>query len=559
MNSNNSDRSHPYFTSSNFRTVISTDSTANQTMNNSVNSSSFSLNPQASPFQVSHSSYQQPDYPATANFFNLTSISKSKTEITNNAWRPPVQRMNSETRSTSSEQSASSKKHKRELTKLEVLEREEKYTADSIRYYEKKMRSLKDESRRLNEEIKSAERNLEMGNDKLRTLRIDIEREKKRQLEAAAKQRNQERNKMVNGTALTATSNSTSVSTPSTIHHQADQHSPSTQINNLSLNSNSSNKMKAQSTISNVINNLLVKKNDVEFENYDFIFTVVENVYEPKLIDVNAVGRKIELIVPIKKILSKDDMENGLRYVIRGCVYDSKSVKQSDNLSFVKTYDFIASDRKKFSWENSESSSCKQIFPFDISNYSKQVNINEKKLTIAVHLNQESIKDKRIAFGVYLVKRLNFKQTLELVQKNDIVRKKDSRITKNQVTDNFDQSTGIVCDSYKISLTDPLSKAKISWPCVGKKCEHIATFDGLTFLESNSRKFPWFCPICGKTIGYNQLLYDELTKEILKKVSVDCNAIAFDKASNWMPLSEETKKNEIAETDNDDEDCITLE
>jgi len=50
-----------------------------------------------------------------------------------------------------------------------------------------------------------------------------------------------------------------------------------------------------------------------------------------------------------------------------------------------------------------------------------------------------------------------------------------------------------------------------------------------------------------------------LTKEILKKVSVDCNAIAFDKASNWMPLSEETKKNEIAETDNDDEDCITLE
>ena len=144
-------------------------------------------------------------------------------------------------------------------------------------------------------------------------------------------------------------------------------------------------------------------------------------------------GAKFDLIVSIKKLISKEESDKqGLRYIIRGCIYDSKSIFQADNLSFVKSYDFHMSERKKHSWDNSESSASKQTFPFDMTNYSRLVDIKDKKMTVVIHLNQKMIKDKRIAFGVYLVKRLDYGQTLDLIKKNDIIRKKRSDITKNQ-------------------------------------------------------------------------------------------------------------------------------
>ena len=52
-----------------------------------------------------------------------------------------------------------------------------------------------------------------------------------------------------------------------------------------------------------------------------------------------------------------------------------------------------------------------------------------------------------------------------------------------------------------------------------------------------------------------------LITEILKKISMDCVAIAFDKLSNWMPLSELSERKETVQPtmEEDDEDCIALE
>lgn len=52
-----------------------------------------------------------------------------------------------------------------------------------------------------------------------------------------------------------------------------------------------------------------------------------------------------------------------------------------------------------------------------------------------------------------------------------------------------------------------------------------------------------------------------LITEILKKISMDCVAIAFDKLSNWMPLSELSERKETVQPtmEEDDDDCIALE
>ena len=63
----------------------------------------------------------------------------------------------------------------------------------------------------------------------------------------------------------------------------------------------------------------------------------------------------------------------------------------------------------------------------------------------------------------------------------------------------------------------------------------------------------------------NHILFpsSRLITEILKKISMDCVAIAFDKLSNWMPLSDLSERKETVKPtmsdDDDDDDCIALE
>lgn len=121
------------------------------------------------------------------------------------------------------------------------------------------------------------------------------------------------------------------------------------------------------------------------------------------------------------------EKKSGIRYIIRGCIYDSKSLFQTDNLSYVKSYDFIT-PTKKHVYENSDSSLKKLMFPFDITDYCRF----DKSLKIVINLDKKSIENKKIAFGVYHVKKLDYNQTFDLIQKKDIIKKKKIEVTKSQ-------------------------------------------------------------------------------------------------------------------------------
>lgn len=281
VNSNLNQTQSPYFANRNFWPSATTNQSATTMNNQQHNVNQYTLNPQASPFQASHLSTA---YPPTANYFNLTSISKNKTDAHNNIAKP-MQRLNSETRSTSSEQSVSNgsnKKHKKEYSKLNELERSYFDTEDDIKHYERKRKRLVEDLKRIDSELRSCEVSLTTHKNKLRSIQVDIDREKKRLCEAS--KQSVERNSKTNG------GSPVNITTPST-NHQPNQHSPSNcSINNLSLNSNSTNakQTNAQSTINNVINNLLEKKREVDFNKYEFIFNIQEEINEPKLMDANA-------------------------------------------------------------------------------------------------------------------------------------------------------------------------------------------------------------------------------------------------------------------------------
>ena len=266
-----------------------------------MNNSPFNLNPQASPFQAS--------YPPTANYFNLTSIAKNKTDSHNNISRP-LQKLNSEGHSRpshplsasesslSNSSSHSSKKHKRDF-KLEDLNRFLNETKDDISHYERKRKRLSEDKARIEEELKSCETHLANYRAKYKNIMQDIS---KKQREHGESKRNSEDRSSSGSSHPRSNHNTPPSNSLSNGPTNSNNHSPvgasANSINNLTISSNSSSlnggklpapvnaQTNAQSTINNVINSLLVKKRDVEFEPYDFIFNVVEEIHEPKLLNV---------------------------------------------------------------------------------------------------------------------------------------------------------------------------------------------------------------------------------------------------------------------------------
>ena len=265
-------------------------------MNNSNNTPMFksTLNPSASPFQTS--------YPPTANFFNLTSISKTKNE-THNSISKSLQKLSSDARSSphllSSNESlntiANKKKHKREY-KLEELFKFQKETKDDIAHYERKRKRLADDIdaekkklRFMDQELRSCDKALNDHRVKLKCIEIDIEK------------KNQDDKQKNNNDALANNLESSLNGVANNLinNHLPNnsQHSPigasANSIHNLSISSKEPNKqVNAQSTINSVISNLLEKKREIEFPKFDYIFTINEEIYEPNPINVSSINGK---------------------------------------------------------------------------------------------------------------------------------------------------------------------------------------------------------------------------------------------------------------------------
>jgi hypothetical protein len=69
--------------------------------------------------------------------------------------------------------------------------------------------------------------------------------------------------------------------------------------------------------------------------------------------------------------------------------------------------------------------------------------------------------------------------------------------------------------AFIVSLSDPLTLARIATPARSRLCSHLQCFDLTTYIEFSLREQYWHCPVCAKAAPFNQLIVDSVFKKML--------------------------------------------
>jgi hypothetical protein len=169
---------------------------------------------------------------------------------------------------------------------------------------------------------------------------------------------------------------------------------------------------------------------------------------------------------------------------------------------------------------------------------------------------------KKHGVGIYLGKPLTSELAIKNLKSNPAYTRK-SNVTLEMVRKKYEMTAEICLEPILLSLCCPITKQRLKVPCVGSACDHINCFDGRSFLEMNRSKRSWSCPICSKKIGFNELLSDELTHNIVTKTHEDCLRVEFDRKGGWIPLEETpaapAKSSKTSTSHAQDSDIIVLD
>ncbi|GAA6021539.1 hypothetical protein JCM11491_006479 [Sporobolomyces phaffii] len=84
-----------------------------------------------------------------------------------------------------------------------------------------------------------------------------------------------------------------------------------------------------------------------------------------------------------------------------------------------------------------------------------------------------------------------------------------------------------------LSLRDPLSFARIGTPVRSRMCNHISCFDAETWFEMNEQTPTWNCPICSKTLKFEDMVVDGYFEEILKICPSSVDSVTVNPDGTW--------------------------
>jgi len=116
--------------------------------------------------------------------------------------------------------------------------------------------------------------------------------------------------------------------------------------------------------------------------------------------------------------------------------------------------------------------------------------------------------------AVYIVRRLSSTDLLQRLRGKGV---RPAEYTRGLIKDKLceDADSEIATTSLKVSLVCPLGKMKMQLPCRATSCSHLQCFDASLFLQMNERKPTWLCPVCDKSILYDNLAIDGYFSDIL--------------------------------------------
>ncbi|KZS18611.1 E3 SUMO-protein ligase PIAS3 [Daphnia magna] len=173
--------------------------------------------------------------------------------------------------------------------------------------------------------------------------------------------------------------------------------------------------------------------------------------------------------------------------------------------------------------------------------------------TVANQINvtwSSDIGGRGYVMAVYVVRRL---ASTDLLQRLRTKGMRAAEYTRGLIRDKLeDADAEIATTSLKVSLVCPLGKMRMQLPCRATTCSHLQCFDASLFLQMNERKPTWVCPVCDKSILYDQLAIDGYFSDILNSqlLPSDIMEVQLNVDGNWTVLSakKETKKNTCGES-----------
>jgi len=162
--------------------------------------------------------------------------------------------------------------------------------------------------------------------------------------------------------------------------------------------------------------------------------------------------------------------------------------------------------------------------------------------------------------GIWMVEKLSHIQLIDRLQKKGTRAPEYTRgLIKQQLNDD---DADIATDHLKVTVSCPLGKMRMSYPCRPSTCAHLQCFDAALFLQMNERKPTWQCPVCDRPAIFDTLLVDGYFLEVIKSKELpeDENDIILKQDGGWEPCVQEddAEKKKAEEKKAENEECIDL-
>jgi len=95
----------------------------------------------------------------------------------------------------------------------------------------------------------------------------------------------------------------------------------------------------------------------------------------------------------------------------------------------------------------------------------------------------------------------------------------------------------VVMGEQRVSLRCPLSIMRIKTPVRGVSCDHPQAIDMHSFLNFCNASGNWQCPVCMKSLKYEELLIDTQIQEILAEVPAEIDQVRLKPDGTFVPIT----------------------
>lgn len=173
----------------------------------------------------------------------------------------------------------------------------------------------------------------------------------------------------------------------------------------------------------------------------------------------------------------------------------------------------------------------------------KPTDISDKIRVHANYSNQLSITyaltQKRYSFAIYVAKYVPADTLTERIKRNQ---HGGGIITKQTVLNEMTKANAdpdIAATSVRMSLKDPISTLRITLPVRSISCSHNQCFDGSMFMQLQEQAPQWACPVCSKSVSYENLCVDKYFEEILQQTPASVEKVDIEPDGQWHQIKEE--------------------